>query len=323
MILCRAPLRITFGGGSTDLPNVSEKMGGICLSAAINKYSYVAINRTFMEGIILKYSELEKVKSVEEIKHPMFREAIRLLDFKTPQIEVVSVADVPSNGAGLGNSGSFLVSLLKALFSYRRIPMLPEYLAETACDISMKKLGRTQGKQDEYICALGGIQVLEFEKWGEVIHYPLSISYDTMNFLEENLMLFYTGISHNSDEILKEQSDKIVNSDKDMLDNAYKLKDIALRSKKALEVGNVREFGVLMNEQYFNKRERTPKNSFLEETFFDLMDVAWGAKIIGSGSGGFYLCLGTDKSGIRKVMQKRGMQEMKFSFDFEGVKQII
>jgi D-glycero-alpha-D-manno-heptose-7-phosphate kinase len=323
MILTRAPLRISLGGGGSDLFSYSGKYGGFCVSAAISKYSYVSINRSFQEEILLKYSDIEKVKNPEEIQHPIFREAIKLLNFKTPQIEINSIADIPSRGLGLGGSGSFCVSLLKALHSYRNIPILPERIAEIASDIAINRLGFIQGKQDEYACSLGGIQCLEFEKDGAVNHYPLQLDYDTLIDLDENLLLFYTGINHNTNQILKDQDEKTKENNEDIINNLHEVKELGYRSKICLESGNVREFAVLLNEQWINKWHRQKTDPIIEEMYFEALEYALGGKLIGSGNGGFFMFYAREKSSLRSYAQKRGLQEMKFSFDFEGVKQII
>jgi D-glycero-alpha-D-manno-heptose-7-phosphate kinase len=325
MILVRSPLRITLGGGGSDLRSFSDNYGGFCISAAINKYSYVSINRSFREEIFLKYSDLEKVKLPEEIKHPIFREAIKLLDFKTPQLEIVSVADVPSTGSGLGGSGSFTVALLKALYAYRHISILPDQVAELACDINMNKLGFIQGKQDEYISALGGITCLEFNKDGTVSHFPLKISYDTLINLEENLMLFYTGISHNTNDVLQVQNNRTKENDKEIINNLLELKEIAYESKESLEKGDMLRFSILMNKQWDNKNKRNKSSNPIIEDIRKgaLSNGAWGMKLIGSGNGGFLMAYANYKESLRNYMQDRGLEELRFNFDFDGVKQII
>jgi D-glycero-alpha-D-manno-heptose-7-phosphate kinase len=325
MIITRSPLRLTFGGGGSDILSYANKHGGFCISAAINKYVYIAINRTFQEGIFLKYSELEKIKTVDEIQHPILKEAIKLLNFKTPQLEITSVADIPAGG-GLGGSGSFSVALLKALYLYRHISMTPDQIAELACDININKLNFIQGKQDEYISALGGIICLEFEKNGNVTHYPLKISHDTLVDLEENLLLFYTGINHNTTENFKNQDKKLKLNDNDMISSFYEIKELGYKSKEALENGNLKDFALLMNEQWENKRKRTidSSNTFIEDVYYNaLKNGALGMKLIGSGNGGFFMGYSTNKNELRSYMKTRGLEELRFNFDFDGVKQIL
>jgi len=324
MIIVRAPLRITFGGGGTDVLSYSKEHEGFCISAAISKYVYVCVNHTFKEGITLKYSNIEKVKKVSEIEHPIFREALKIINLNTPQIEIVSIADVPSTGAGLGNSGAFTVALLKALYSYKNIPISQKDIAETACDVNISRLKRIQGKQDEYICAYGGIAALEFTKDGSVNHHPLRISHKTLIDLEENLMLFYTGLTHDTQSILSYQNKKTIEKDSAIIRNLDKLKEIAIESMKMLEAGDTRGFGDLLNVQWENKEDRMPtKNEFLSDMHWNLLNKgATGSKIVGSGGGGFVLIYPYDKTLVRDYMNSLGLEELRFSFDFEGCRRI-
>jgi D-glycero-alpha-D-manno-heptose-7-phosphate kinase len=327
MIITRAPLRITLGGAPTDLDSYSRTYGGFCISATINKYCYVTINRPFQKEILLKYSELEKVKEVNEIQHPIIREAIRLFDFKTPQIEIASIADVPSNGAGLGNSGAFTVALLHALSQHRHSSMSSEDLASLACKINIDKLGKEQGRQDEYSSAIGGINCFVFTPDGEVFYEPLKISYTNMMKLEDNLLLFYTGISHDTNTILKEQNFKTEQKDKAMLKNLHHAKRIGFDSKVSLEKGDLTEFGYMLNLQWDNKANRNPEaiTPFLEQIHFGLLkNGAIGNKIVGSGGGGFFLVYTKKHEKVRNYMRAfEGVEEMRFQFDFEGSKRLI
>jgi D-glycero-alpha-D-manno-heptose-7-phosphate kinase len=326
MIITRAPLRITFGGGATDLPSFSNKYEGFCISATINKYCYVTVNRTFTQQIFLKYSGMEKVKSVDEIEHPIFREAIRMLDFKTPQIEVSSIADVPSTGAGLGNSGAFTVALLKALYYYRHISVSQEEIARLACKLNMETLGKVQGKQDEYACSIGGINCFTFKKDGTVEYSPLDISYENLTLLRDNLMLFYTGISHNTNDILVDQEKKTIANDEDIIKNLILTKDYGYQAKNALSKGDLIYFGYTLNDQYEIKkaRNRDKVDYFLDEIHYTLLEKgAIGNKIIGSGSGGFFMVYAEDKFEVVKYMKSIGMEEMRFDFDFEGCKTMV
>ena len=322
MIIVRSPLRISFGGGGTDLPSYSKDRGGFCVSAAISKYSYVCINHSFFPGINIKYSENEKVKRLEQINHPIFREVLKEINLKTPQVEIVSVADVPSDGAGLGNSGAFTVCLLKALYSYKNIPISQEEVAEKACYINMDILNKTQGKQDEYISALGGITCLEFNTDGSVTHYPLNISHETMINLEENLMLFYTGIKHDTQSILGYQETMTRNGN--FVWNLDQVKEMGKWSKTALETGNLMDFANIINKQWDLKEERMPeKNQKLYDLRQGLLDNgSIGVKLVGSGMGGFFLSYAGDKNKVREYAKGK-MEELRFSFDFEGCKRMV
>jgi len=325
MILVRSPLRITFGGAGSDLISYSSQYGGFCISASINKYSYIGANHLFEQGIILKYSENETIQNIELIKHPIFREALKVIGLKTPQIEIISMADAPNKGSGLGGSGSFSVALLKTLYLYKNIPMLNNEIAEIACDININKLHSIQGKQDEYISALGGILCLEFNTDGSVTHYPLNISHDTYINLEENLMLFYSGISHNTNEVLSLQETKTKTNDPDMMNNLKSLKDIGYHAKLLLESNLINDFADLLNVQYKNKRERMSNpNPFIDEVQRDMiLNGAIGVKIVGSGNGGFFMAYAQDKNKLREYARKRKLEELRFQFDFSGAKQIV
>ena len=323
MLLVRSPLRITLGGGGTDLESYSKQYGGFCISATINRYSYIGINHSFYDGIILKYSDIENVKIAEEISHPIFREALKWIGLKTPQIEIISIGDVPSNGSGMGSSGAFSVALLKALHDYKNIPLSSEEIANIACVINMDKLGKIQGKQDEYASALGGINCLVFNKDGSVDHKHLKITHDTMIDLEENLMLFYTGVNHNTEEILSYQ-DKNSNEE-DMISNLHEVKQVGYDAKSFLEHGNTKAFADLLNVQWRLKEDRMPiKNSFLEELHYGSLEHgAIGSKLIGSGAGGFLMVYTENKNKLRQYMKSIGLEELRFSFDFEGCKRMV
>lgn len=326
MIITRAPLRITLGGAPTDLDSYSRKYGGFCISATINKYCYVAINRTFQEEIVLKYSSMEKVKTVDEIQHPILREAIRNFDFKTPQLEVVSVADVPSNGAGLGNSGAFTVALLHALAQHRHISLSTKNIAEMACNLNIDILKKNQGRQDEYASAFGGLNKFFFDPSGDVRVAPIKISHEKMIELEDNLLLFYTGMAHNTEEILKEQNEKTNEDDQSMILNLELCKQTGVRSMKALEEGNLDDFGKWLNFQWELKEKRSLKTTNVNLQYIhNALNIngAIGNKIVGSGGGGFFLVYAYDKGKVRDYMKYQGMEEMRFQFDFEGVKRLV
>lgn len=325
MIIVRAPLRITFGGAPTDLDSYSLNYGGFCISATINKYVYVAINRTFKEEIVLKYSETEEVKNVNEIKHPIFREVIRIMDFKTPQLEIVSIADVPSNGAGLGNSGAFTVALLEGLFQHRNKKYSKEKIAQTACNININTLKFFQGKQDEYASAMGGINCFYFDTTGKVDVRTLNISYEKMLELQDNLLLFYTRLNHKTNDILKFQDSKTKQGDRNMIENLHEAKELGFEAEKYLLNGDLHSFGSLLNKQWNNKEKRMlVSNDYLTDLHKSLLEHgAIGNKIIGSGAGGFVMAYTEKHSEIRDFARLVGLQELRFNFDFEGVKRMV
>ena len=322
MITARSPLRISLGGGGTDLSSYYLEHEGFLLSAAIDKYVYVSVMRPFTEGIYLKYSELENTKNINEVKHPIIREALSLLNFKTPQVEIITLADIPA-GTGLGSSGSFTTCLLKALYSHRKKHIHQEQLAKLACMIEIEKLGEPIGKQDQYIAAYGGISTFNFKKDDSVSCQPLDISMDTLHSLEENLLLFFTGFSRSASGILRDQKEKSEKDNKDMLDNLHFVKELGFRSKDALESGNTSKFGELMHEHWENKKRRSAgmSNSKIDSWYESaIKNGAIGGKVVGAGGGGFLMFYANDRDRLRKEMKSQGLEEVRFKFDFEGTK---
>ena len=242
MIIARSPLRISLGGGGTDLSSYYKDHGGFLVSAAIDKYIYVNVSRPFVEGIFLKYSKYESVKRIEEIEHPIIREALDLIGFRSPQIEIASVADIPA-GTGLGSSGSFTTALLKALYAHRRRHVHQEALAELACHIEIERLREPIGKQDQYIAAFGGVTCFEFNGDEKVVAEPLAVNMNTLFDLEDNLLLFFTGYSRSAGMILEDQKIKTEHNNIDMLANLHYVKELGYRSRDALVRGDTRQFG--------------------------------------------------------------------------------
>jgi D-glycero-alpha-D-manno-heptose-7-phosphate kinase len=322
MIIVRSPLRISLGGGGTDLASYYEEHEGFLLAAAIDKYVYVNVMRPFSKGVFLKYSQLERVKEIKDVEHPIIRESLKLLDFKTPQIEITALADIPS-GTGLGSSGSFTTALLKALHAHRRRHLNPEELAVLACHVEIDVLGEPIGKQDQYIAAMGGVTCFTFEKNHNVLVKPLDIDLATMHDLEDNLLLFFTGYSRSASSILKDQKDKSEANDETMLKNLHFVKALGLRSKLALEKGNILEFGELMHEHWENKKQRSGgmSNPKIDEWYnLALKNGASGGKLVGAGGGGFLMFMAHDRKKLRKAMSDQGLEEVRFRFDFEGTK---
>lgn len=325
MIIARSPLRITLGGGGTDLPSYYRDHEGFLIAAAIDKYVYVTVMRPFTEGIYLKYSNIEHVKSVDEVQHPIIREAIKMLDFNTPQIEITTLADIPA-GTGLGSSGSFTTALLKAFYAHRKRLLHPSDLAELACDIEINRLGEPIGKQDQYIAAYGGITCFTFHKNDTVDAVPLKISMDTLFDLEDNLLLFFTGFSRSAGVILKDQKTRTVKSDEEMLQNLHYVKELGYRCKKALEDGDTILFGKLMHEHWEHKRRRSAgmSNSHIDQWYeLGLTNGAIGGKLVGAGGGGFLMFYTEDRKRLRQAMSSAGLEEVRFRFDFEGTKVLL
>jgi D-glycero-alpha-D-manno-heptose-7-phosphate kinase len=324
MIIARSPLRISLGGGGTDLPSYYRRHGGLVLAAAIDRYVYITVHTTFVKDIIVKYSRLERVASVAEIQHPIIREALTLLGLGE-SLEITSMADIPA-GTGLGSSGSFTTALLKALHTYRRHPVLAQDLAQQACDIEINRLGEPVGKQDQYISAFGGLMCFEFAPDGTVAAAPLRIDSETLFNLEDNLLLFFTGYSRSAGAILKEQDDRSRQDDRAMLENLHYIKAIGARSRDLLEKGDLVAFGELMNEHWQHKKRRADQmTNPAIDCWYDLAlkNGAVGGKLVGAGCGGFLMFYATDKTRLRHVLRAEGLQEVRFRFDFEGAKIIV
>ena len=325
MIIARSPLRISLGGGGTDLPSYYLKYGGFLLAAAIDKYVYVTLHKTFVPDLIIKYSKMERVKTLDEVQHPIIREALRSVDIDVASLELASMADIPA-GTGLGSSGSFTTALLKVLHSYKKTLVEPRDLAEQACHIELDILREPIGKQDQYISAFGGIACFEFSKDNGVKTWPLKISDETLYNLEDNLLLFFTGYSRSASLILKDQDDRSKEGDPATIENLHFIKDLGYQSKTALEAGNLDEFGRLMDVhwQHKKKRSRSISNSKIDE-WYDLArkNGALGGKLIGAGGGGFLMFYASDKRELRHAMRGTGLTEVRFRFDFEGTKVVI
>ena len=325
MIIARSPLRISLGGGGTDLPSYYEKHGGFLLAAAIDKYVYATVNRPFSPGIYLKYSTLEHVTEVDDVNHPIIREALRNLRLRTPQIEITTLADIPS-GTGLGSSGSFTTALLKALYTHYRRDLHPIELAELACSIELEKLKEPIGKQDQYIAAFGGIASFTFNSDGTVESERLPISNETLHSLEDNLLIFFTGISRSASSILSDQDSRSRENESSMLENLHFVKKIGFKSRDALLCGDISQFGELMHEHWEHKRERSQgmSNEFIDTAYeIARKNGAIGGKLVGAGGGGFLMFLASEKDKLRNAILKLGLEEVRFKFDFEGTKVIL
>jgi D-glycero-alpha-D-manno-heptose-7-phosphate kinase len=322
MIITRSPLRITLGGGGTDLPSYYRRQGGFLIAAAIDKYVYVTVMRPFTPGIFLKYSKLEHVDDITDVHHPIIREALRLVGFRTPQVEITTLADIPA-GTGLGSSGSFTTALVKALYAHRRRLLHPSELAEIACDIEINRLCEPIGKQDQYIAAYGGVTCLTFHPDDKVEAEPLHASMETLFNLEDNLLLFFTGFSRSAGGILADQQARTERLDSEMLANLDDVKELGLRSRQALENGNLPLFGEIMDAQWQQKKRRSGgmSNSKIDE-WYDLgrANGAIGGKLVGAGGGGFLMFYAEDHRRLRETMTAVGLEEVRFRFDFEGTK---
>ena len=322
MIITRSPLRISLGGGGTDLPSYYREHSGFLIAAAIDKYVYINVHRRFVDGFLLKYSSLEEAATIDDIKHPIIREALKLVEIRERNLEITSMADIPA-GTGLGSSGSFTTALLKAFHALKKNLVHPAELAEQACCIELEKLGEPIGKQDQYISAYGGITAFRFLPNGRVEAAPLKISEETLFNLEDNLLLFFTGYARSASAILKEQDDKSKQADSAMIENLHFIKDLGRQSQEALEADNLEEFARLMDVHWQRKKERSKGMSNNDiNAWYDcaMANGALGGKVIGAGGGGFLMFYAGDKIKLRHAMREKGLSEVRFRFDFEGTR---
>ena len=326
MIITRSPLRISLGGGGTDLPSYYRERGeGFLLAAAIDKYVYITIHETFIKELILKYSKLERVGTVQEIQHPIVREALLMLGIENMNIEITSMADIPA-GTGLGSSGSFTTALLKALHAHRKSMVNAQQLAAQACEVEINRVHEPIGKQDQYIAAHGGLTCFRFLADETVEAWPLRVPTTTLHSLEDNLMLLFTGYSRSAASILKDQHDKSHNNDREMLENLDFIKQLAYQSQEALEKGDLHKFAELMNVHWERKRKRSPGITVdqIDDWYaLGMRNGALGGKLIGAGGGGFLMFYTEDKTRLRKAMSEAGLREVRFRFDFEGTKVLV
>jgi D-glycero-alpha-D-manno-heptose-7-phosphate kinase len=320
MIITRSPLRISLGGGGTDLPSYYREFGGFVISAAIDKYVYITLHETFQEAIIVKYSKMETVRSVSEIQHPIVREALKLVGVHYPHLEITSMSDIPA-GTGLGSSGSFTAALLRALHMLQNDQISRRELAEEACHIELDILGEPIGKQDQYIAAFGGITCFHFQQDGTVDVQPLRLQTETLRNLEDNLVLFFTGFTRSASAILQDQDSRSRQKDSEMLDNLHFVKQIGCESKSALENGDLHLFAELMHRHWEHKKNRTTgmSNGNIDEYYsFALRNGALGGKLVGAGGGGFLMLYTEEKTRLRRALCEAGLQEVRWRFDFHG-----
>lgn len=327
MILARAPFRIPLGGGGTDLPSYYSEYGGFILSAAINKYVYIYVNRPAADDYIrVKYSRYEQVSNPDEVQHDLVRPALKLLNING-SLEIVSMADVP-DGTGLGSSGSYLVAVLTALYELKREKVPIQALAEQACHIEMDLSGHPVGKHDHYLAAFGGITCLDIGTDGRVGVSPLNISIAAVEEFRNSVLLYYTGLIRRSTDILKDQKQDTERGDTAVVDSLHRTKEVGHRIKEALEQGDFERFGLLLDEHWQNKKRRSGKISDPRiDHWYEIakQNGALGGKIMGAGGGGFFMfyCPSACKSRLRQALAAEGLREMPYDFDFEGAKVLV
>lgn len=328
MIISRSPVRITLGGGGTDLASYYSKYGGALIAAAIDKYTLVTAHTRFDDDIKLNYSKTEQIKKIDQIEHNIFRESLKLLKIRRG-IELTSLSDMPSS-SGLGTSGSFTIALLNALHTYKKEFVSQKKLAEKACKIEIDILKEPIGKQDQYISAFGGITYFEFAKNGKVKVKPVKMSEEARDELHSNIVLFYTGIPRSASKILKEQDEKSKKDESKTLDSLHEIKKIGLDTKKAFEKGKIDKLGEYLDMHWDIKKQLSKgiSNKFIDQCYsLAKNNGALGGKIMGAGGGGFFMFYhngsNTKKTAFIKTMAKKGLKRMRYNFDFEGAKIIL
>ena len=319
-------MRISLGGGGTDLPSYYSQYGGFLVSAAINKYVYVVLNRRFEDSIRVSYSKTEIVDSVDDIEHPIVREALRMMEIDGG-LEIVSIADLPAS-TGLGSSSSFTVGLLNGLHALKREHVTPQQLAEEAYTIEVEILKEPIGKQDQYIGAFGGITSLDIQRDGHVHVSPVHVGDSGIHEIESNVLLFYTGIQRKASEVLEEQSQAVSDGEEQVVEAMHAIKAIGYEVKEALEAGDVTRFGELLRRHWDVKKLLSSKVSSSQiDTWYEtaLQNGVLGGKIMGAGGGGFFMlcCVNSHKAALRHALETHGLREMRYSIDAEGSKVLV
>lgn len=328
MILARAPLRIPLGGGGTDLESYYSRHGGFFLSGAIDKYIYVCLNRPASDDLIrLKYSRSEEVARPEELQHDLVRAAL-ILQGLSENIEIASMADV-SAGTGLGSSGSYLTALLLALHALKKDQQPRLALAEEACHVEIELAGHPVGKQDQYVAVFGGLNCYDIDSTGQVTVTPLRIPTYAKEDLEQYLLLFNTGRSRESHQILSQQKADTERHDPKVVDSLHRTKELGYEIRSSLEAGDLVRFGELLHKHWIIKKARSDRIS--DEHLDHIYETArqkgaLGGKIMGAGGGGFLLlllCPDTNGRHLRDAMREFGLRQMAFAFDLEGGKVLL
>ncbi len=323
MIVSRAPVRFSLGGGGTDLPAYSDRFGGYLVSAAIDKYIYVTANKRFHRDIRLAYSKTEIVPSVDRIEHRIFREALRMTRIEH-SIELTSVADLPAN-SGLGSSSSFTVALLNALHTYRHEFVSSRQLAEEACAIEIERLGEPVGKQDQYIAAFGSVTAFTFNTDGSVDVVPVPVRDEVLDELEANLVILWSGVERPASVVLDEQGRRIRELEPDVVERMHSIKEIGREVYRLLVAGDVDRYGELLHHHWTQKRKLASKmtDSTLDEHYEAARAAgALGGKLMGAGGGGFFMLYvrPADKRRIIEAMAARGLRQLRFRFDDDGAR---
>lgn len=327
MIFSRAPLRLSLGGGGTDLPSYYREHGGFLVAAGIDKYVYIYVNRPAADDLLrVKYSKYEEVTTLEQVSHDLVRPALELLGIRN-NVEITSMADVPA-GTGLGSSGAYLVALLLALHEMKRDRVPTHALAESACHVEMDLAGHPVGKQDHYLAAFGGLTCLEIDREGRVHVSPLDVSAGLSEDLHARVLLFFTGITRSANSILAAQQSDTDGNNVTVVDSLHATKELGFRIKEVLEKEELDRFGLLLHEHWENKKRRSGmiSNGQIDRWYENARAAgALGGKIVGAGGGGFLMlyCPDGTKTRVRAAMREAGLRETPYRFDFEGAKVLV
>jgi D-glycero-alpha-D-manno-heptose-7-phosphate kinase len=319
VIFSRAPLRISLGGGGTDLPSYYREHGGFLVSGAIDKYVYMLTHTVFQRRYRMKYSELEEVDDVCQIRHPILRESLQRHWCGNP-LEIASIADVPA-GTGMGSSGAYTVCLLKGLIRARHSSISPRDLAEAACEIELGVLGEPVGKQDPYVAAHGGICAYTFHPSGAVEVAPLELASEVLRRLRDQLLLFYTGEARSASQMLTDQDTRSRAGDPAMVENLHATKELGRRIQRLLAAGELEEYAEVMHEHWEHKRRRSPgmSNEHVDRLYeLARRNGAIGGKLVGAGGGGFLLVYTRRPEDTRQAMLTAHAPELAFDFEYGG-----
>ena len=323
MIVSRAPVRFSLGGGGTDLPSYSREHGGFVVAAAVDKFVHVCVAKRFYDTIRLAYSEMETVDSVDKIKHRIYRAALKSMGF-TGGLELHSLADVPAN-TGLGSSSSFTVALLNGLHAFRRESIPAEQLARDACHLEIDLLGEPIGKQDQYIAAYGGISALTFHPDGSVDVERLPLRDEVIDELEANLMIFYSNVERSASTVLAQQAKSITANTDSAVERMHRIKALGYETKRILLAGDIDTYGDMLHEHWTHKRKLAANmaDGTIDEHYEEARKAgAIGGKLMGAGGGGFFMFYvrAGDRRRVHDAMAARGLRPMRFRFDFDGAR---
>ncbi len=325
MIITRSPLRISLGGGGTDLPSYYEKYGCNLTTMAINKYVYICISDILKKNTIIKYSKSENILKINQIKHPIIRETIKYLNFDHSFKEIITLADIPA-GTGLGSSGAFNVALMSAIKQKMNIKYTKFSNAEDACHIEINVLKEPSGKQDQFISSYGGVQNLTISKSGKTIMKKLKLSKSFEKKLIDNSLLIFTGYTRKSSKILLEQKQKTILNNYEMTKNLHEIKKFGYDIRKCLLDEDINKLGHLMDVHWKIKQNRSKKMSNHKiNRFYNYSkeNGAIGGKLIGAGGGGFMYLICKNKEKIIKRLKGTKFQVIDYKIDHEGTKLIL